>query len=162
MPMEAIVAVYSDWGIGSNGSQPVVLKADRAHFRELTMGAAVIVGRRTLEDFPGGKPLKGRHNIVVSRQSLEIEGAELVHSTQEALEAAARQQRCLVIGGESVYRQFMPWVDTVHVTKIDLAPRSDSYFLNLDADERWQRQEEESWQEEDGLRYCFVTYKRIK
>ena len=162
MPMEAIVAVYSDWGIGSNGSQPVVLKADRAHFRELTMGAAVIVGRKTLEDFPGGKPLKGRHNIVVSRQSLEIEGAELVHSTQEALEAAARQQRCLVIGGESVYRQFMPWVDTVHVTKIDLAPRSDSYFPNLDADERWQRQEEESWQEEDGLRYCFVTYKRIE
>ncbi|MEI3101807.1 MAG: dihydrofolate reductase [Oscillospiraceae bacterium] len=73
--MEAIVAVYSDWGIGSGGTQPVVLKADRARFKELTMGAAVIVGRKTLEDFPGGKPLKGRHNIVVSRQKLEIEGA---------------------------------------------------------------------------------------
>ena len=71
MPMEAIVAVYSDWGIGSGGTQPVVLKADRAHFRELTMGAAVIVGRKTLEDFPGGRPLKGRHNIVVSRQEQE-------------------------------------------------------------------------------------------
>ena len=162
MPMEAIVAVYSDWGIGSGGTQPVVLKADRAHFKELTMGAAVIVGRKTLEDFPGGKPLKGRHNIVVSRQELEIEGAELVHSTEQALEAAARQDRCLVIGGESVYRQFMPWVDTVHVTKIDLAPRSDSYFPNLDADDNWQRQGEESWQEENGLRYCFVTYKRLK
>ena len=162
MPMEAIVAVYSDWGIGSGGTQPVVLKADRAHFKELTMGAAVIVGRKTLEDFPGGKPLKGRHNIVVSRQKLEIEGAELVHSTEQALEAAARQERCLVIGGASVYRQFMPWVDTVHVTKIDLAPRSDSYFPNLDAHEDWQRQEEESWQEENGLRYCFVTYKRLK
>lgn len=161
-PMEAIVAVYSDWGIGSGGTQPVVLKADRAHFKELTMGAAVIVGRKTLEDFPGGKPLKGRHNIVVSRQELEIEGAELVHSTEQALEAAARQDRCLVIGGASVYRQFMPWVDTVHVTKIDLAPRSDSYFPNLDAHEDWQRQEEESWQEENGLRYCFVTYKRLK
>lgn len=162
MPMEAIVAVYSDWGIGSGGTQPVVLKADRAHFKELTMGAAVIVGRKTLEDFPGGKPLKGRHNIVVSRQELEIEGAELVHSTEQALAAAARQDRCLVIGGASVYRQFMPWVDTVHVTKIDLAPRSDSYFPNLDAHEDWQRQEEESWQEENGLRYCFVTYKRLK
>lgn len=161
MPMEAIVAVYSDWGIGSGGTQPVVLKADRAHFKELTMGAAVIVGRKTLEDFPGGKPLKGRHNIVVSRQELEIEGAELVHSTEQALEAAARYERCLVIGGASVYRQFMPWVDTVHVTKIDLAPRSDSYFPNLDADESWQRREE-SWQEENGLRYCFVTYKRLK
>ena len=162
MTMEAIVAVYSDWGIGSGGTQPVVLKADRAHFKELTMGAAVIVGRKTLEDFPGGKPLKGRHNIVVSRQELEIEGAELVHSTEQALEAAARQERCLVIGGASIYRQFMPWVDTVHVTKIDLAPRSDSYFPNLDAHEDWQRQEEESWQEENGLRYCFVTYKRLK
>ncbi|HIR86104.1 MAG TPA: dihydrofolate reductase [Candidatus Limivicinus faecipullorum] len=162
MPMEAIVAVYSDWGIGSGGTQPVVLKADRAHFKELTMGAAVIVGRKTLGDFPGGRPLKGRHNIVVSRQELEIEGAELVHSTEEALAAAARQERCLVIGGESVYRQFMPWVDTVHITKIDLAPRSDSYFPDLDADEHWQRQGEELWQEEDGLRYCFVTYKRVK
>ena len=162
MPMEAIVAVYSDWGIGSGGTQPVVLKADRTHFKELTMGAAVIVGRKTLEDFPGGRPLKGRHNIVVTRQALEIEGAELVHSTEEALEAAARQQRCLVIGGESINRQFMPWVDTVHITKIDLAPRSDSYFPNLDADENWQRQGEGLWQEEDGLRYCFVTYKRVK
>lgn len=162
MPMEAIVAVYSDWGIGSGGTQPVVLKADRAHFKELTMGAAVIVGRKTLGDFPGGRPLKGRHNIVVSRQELEIEGAELVHSTEQALEAAARHDRCLVIGGASIYRQFMPWVDTVHITKIDLAPRSDSYFPNLDADEHWQRQEEELWQEENGLRYCFVTYKRVK
>lgn len=160
MPMEAIVAVYSDWGIGSGGTQPVVLKADRVHFKELTMGAAVIVGRKTLEDFPGGRPLKGRHNIVVSRQELEIEGAELVHNTEQALEAAARQDRCLVIGGASIYRQFMPWVDTVHITKIDLAPRSDSYFPNLDADENWQRQEEELWQEENGLRYCFVTYKK--
>ncbi len=89
--MEAIVAVYSDWGIGSGGTQPVVLKADRVHFRELTMGAAVIVGRKTLEDFPGGRPLKGRHNIVVSRQAITIEGAELVHSTEEALAAAERQ-----------------------------------------------------------------------
>ena len=83
--MEAIVAVYSDWGIGSGGTQPVVLKADRVHFRELTMGAAVIVGRKTLEDFPGGRPLKGRHNIVVSRQELTIEGAEPVSYTHLTL-----------------------------------------------------------------------------
>lgn len=160
MPMEAIVAVYSDWGIGSDGTQPVVLKADRAHFRDLTMGAAVIVGRKTLEDFPGGRPLKGRHNIVVSRQDISIEGAELVHSTEEALAAAARHERCLVIGGASVYRQFLPYVDTVHVTKIDLAPRSDSFFPNLDASDDWRRLEQEQWQTEDGLAFCFVTYKR--
>ena len=91
--MEAIVAVYGDWGIGCDGTQPVVLKADRAHFREVTAGAAVLVGRRTMEDFPGGRPLKGRHNIVVTRQNLEIEGAQVVHDTEEALAAAAAQGR---------------------------------------------------------------------
>ena len=161
MPMEAIVAVYSDWGIGVDGTQPVVVKADRSHFIELTRGAAVIVGRRTLEDFPGGRPLKGRNNIVITRQNIEIEGAEVAHSTEEALTLAAKYPRTLVLGGASVFRQFMPYVDTVHITKIDLAPKSDSWFENLDASPDWQALEEENWQDEEGLRYCFLTYKRI-
>ena len=154
--MEAIVAVYSDWGIGSGGTQPVVLKADRAHFKELTDGAAVIVGRKTLGDFPGGRPLKGRHNIVVTRQDIEVAGAQVAHSTGEALTLAAEYERCLVIGGASVYRQFMPYL----VTKIDLAPQSDSYFENLDSSPNWERIDEERWQSEGDIRYCFVTYKR--
>ena len=157
--MDALVAVYSDWGIGRNGTQPVVLKADRAHFRELTAGAAVIVGRRTLGDFPGGKPLKGRDNLVVTRQELEIEGARVVHSTEDALAAAAEYPRCLVIGGASIYREFFPYLDTVHVTKIDLAPESDSFFPNLDTLDGW-RCEAGDWQEENGLRYCFCTYRK--
>ena len=156
--MEAIVAVYADWGIGSDGTQPVVLKADRAHFRAVTAGAAVLVGRRTLGDFPGGKPLKNRHNIVVTRQDIEIEGAEVVHSTDEALAAAARQPRCLVIGGASVYRQFFAYVDKIHLTKIDLTPVSDSFFPDLDAAEDWRCTEASPWQEEDGIRYRFCTY----
>ena len=158
--MEAIVAVYSDWGIGSGGTQPVVLKADRAHFKELTDGAAVIVGRKTLGDFPGGRPLKGRHNIVVTRQDIEVAGAQVAHSTGEALTLAAEYERCLVIGGASVYRQFMPYLDTVHITKIDLALQSDSYFENLDSSPDWERIDEERWQSEGDIRYCFVTYKR--
>ena len=160
--MEAIVAVYSDWGIGIDGTQPVVVKADRAHFIELTRGAAVIVGRRTMEDFPGGRPLKGRNNIVITRQNIEIEGAEVAHSTEEALELAAKYPRTLVLGGASVFKQFMPWIDKIHITKIDLAPESDSFFENLDASTEWRMAEEENWLEEDGLRYCFVTYERIK
>ena len=160
--MEAIVAVFSDWGIGSEGTQQVVLKADRVHFRELTKDAAVIVGRRTLADFPGGRPLKGRNNIVVTRQDNEIEGAEVAHSTDEALALAAKYPRTLVIGGASVYRQFLPWVDTVHLTKIDRAPASDSFFEDLDASPDWERAEPERWQEEDGVRYCFVTYRRVR
>ena len=158
--MEAIVAVYSDWGIGSGGTQPVVLKADRAHFRELTDGAAVIVGRKTLADFPGGRPLKGRYNIVVTRQDIEVPGAQVAHSTEEALALAAEYERCLVIGGASVYRQFMPYLDTVHITKIDLALQSDSYFENLDSSPDWEQIDEERWQSEGDIRYCFVTYKR--
>ena len=157
--MEAIVAVNADWGIGRDGTQSVVLKADRAHFRKLTAGAAVIVGRRTLGDFPGGKPLKGRHNIVITRQAIEIEGAQVVHSTEEALAAAAEHPRCLVIGGASVYRQFFPYLDVVHITKIDLAPESDSYFPNLDEREDWSC-EAGDWQEENGVRYCFCTYRK--
>ena len=159
--MEAIVAVFSDWGIGSEGTQQVVLTADRAHFRELTAGAAVIVGRRTLEDFPGGRPLKGRQNIVITRQNLVIEGAEVAHDTEEALALAAKYPRTRVIGGASVYRQFLPHVDTVHITKIDLAPASDSFFENLDASPDWALTEQGPWQEENGVRYCFQTYKRI-
>jgi dihydrofolate reductase len=159
--MEAIVAVFSDWGIGSEGTQQLVLKADRAHFRELTAGAAVIVGRRTLADFPGGRPLKGRNNIVVTRQSLTIEGAEVAHSTEEALALAEKYPRTLVIGGASVYRQFLPYVDTVHLTQIDRAPSSDSFFENLDASPDWQAAEVGDWQEENGVRYRFATYRRV-
>lgn len=158
--MEAIVAVYADWGIGAHGTQPVVLKADRAHFRAVTDGAAVIVGRRTLEDFPGGRPLKNRANIVVTRQNISVEGAVVAHSVEEALRLTGEHPRCLVIGGASVYRDFFPYVDTVHITKIDLAPESDSFFPNLDDLPDWVCAEAEPWQQEDGIKYCFCTYKK--
>lgn len=158
--MEAIVAVYADWGIGAHGTQPVVLKADRAHFRAVTEGAAVIVGRRTLEDFPGGKPLKNRANIVVTRQNISVEGAQVAHSVEQALRLAEEYPRCLVIGGASVYRDFFPYVDTVHITKIDLAPESDSFFPNLDDLPDWFCAKSEPWQQEDGIKYCFCTYKK--
>ena len=158
--MDAIVAVYSDWGIGDGGTQPVVLRADRAHFRALTDGAAVIVGRRTMQDFPGGRPLKGRRNIVVTRQDITIDGAEIAHSTDEAIALGRQSERCLVLGGASVFRQFFPYLDRIYVTKIDLAPHSDSFFPDLDADAGWLCAEQGPWQEENGVRYSFCTYLR--
>lgn len=158
--MDAIVAVYSDWGIGDGGTQPVVLHADRVHFRQVTEGAAVIVGRKTLSDFPGGRPLKGRYNIVVTRQDIQIEGAQVVHSTEEALAATAKYPRCLVIGGASVYKQFYPHLSRVYLTKIELTPHSDSFFPDLDADPAWACTEAGEWLQEDGLRYCFCTYEK--
>ena len=160
--MDAIVAVYADWGIGDGGTQPVVLRADRAHFREKTAGAAVIVGRRTLGDFPGGKPLRGRTNLVVTRQAIDIPGATVVHSTEEALQAAKTYENCLVIGGASIYKQFYPHLKRIFLTKIDLIPHSDSFFPNLDEDKQWVCTERGPWQEENGVRYQFCTYERIR
>ena len=158
--MDAIVAVYSDWGIGDGGTQPVVLKADRRHFRSLTDGSAVIVGRKTLEDFPGGKPLANRFNIVVSRQGINVDGALVVHSTGEALDAAEDFEQCFVIGGASVYMQFFNYLERVYVTKIDIEPPSDSFFPNLDRNPEWECVSQEPWEEEDGIRYCFCTYEK--
>ena len=158
--MDARVAVYSDWGIGDGGTQPVVLKADRRHFRCLTDGSAVIVGRKTLEDFPGGKPLANRFNIVVSRQGINVDGALVVHSTGEALDAAEDFEQCFVIGGASVYMQFFNYLERVYVTKIDIEPPSDSFFPNLDRNPEWECVAQEPWEEENGIRYCFCTYER--
>ena len=158
--MEAIVAVYEDWGIGRGGTQPVVLRADRRRFRELTEGSAVIVGRKTLEDFPGGKPLKGRENIVVTRQEIDIPGAQVVHSTEEALTAARRSGRCFVIGGASVYDQFFPYLDKVYITKISCCPESTRFFPDLDAMPDWVCTEESAVAEENGIPFRFCTYLR--
>ena len=159
--MEAIVAVYTDWGIGCCGTQPVVVPADRKHFRDVTAGAAVIVGRRTLADFPGGRPLKNRTNIVITSQDIEIEGAIVVHSVEEALREAAKTERCLCIGGESVYRQMFPYIDRVYVTKVHATPDCDAFFPNLDEDEAWRIADGGEELDHEGLGYCFMVYERV-
>lgn len=159
--MDAIVAVYSDWGIGAGGTQPVVLKADRAQFKRVTDGKTVIVGRRTLADFPGGRPLKSRRNIVVTRQSITIDGAQVAHSVSEAA-ALCEGDETVVIGGASIYRDFFPLLDRVFVTKIDLCPESDSYFPNLDASPDWQQTECGEQLFENGVGYRFTVYERKK
>jgi len=158
--LDAIVAVYRDWGIGADGTQPVVISADRKHFRDMTGGCTVIVGRKTLADFPGGKPLKGRRNIVLSRQDIAVEGAEVAHSAEEAVLLAA-QDRCFVIGGESVYQALIPHINRVFVTKIDSAPHSDAFFPDLDNDPEWIVTDAGAEQtDENGVRFRFVTYVR--
>ena len=160
--LEAIVAVYGDWGIGAGGTQPVVVAADRKHFRDVTGDSAVIVGRKTLADFPGGKPLKGRKNIVLTTQALEIEGAEVVHSVSEALTATQAHERVLVIGGASVYRELFPHIGRIFVTKVDCIPHSDAFFPNLDAAEDWHVTEQGPVEtDENGVRYQFLTYERV-
>lgn len=158
--MELIVAVYDDWGIGRDGTQPVALKADRSFFRETTRGAAVILGRRTLEDFPGKKPLPGRVNIALSQNAGFLPGFRLCRSVEEALEAAKEAQRVFVIGGASVYRQMLPYCDRAYVTKLHTAVESDCFFPNLDESPEWEQTQRLREGEENGIRYEMVLYER--
>ena len=160
--MEAIVAVYSDWGIGAGGAQPVALAADRKFFRQTTQGAWVIVGRKTLADFPGGRPLPKRVNLVLTRGDMELPGAVVVHSPQEAAEKAKDAERVFVIGGASVYRQMLPCCDKVHVTKVGACPQSDVFFPNLDESPEWVCTDPGEEQTEDGISYRFCTYEKVK
>lgn len=159
--MKAIVAVDQNWAIGKGGDQLCYISADLRRFKELTLGHSVILGRKTLATFPGGRPLKGRRNLVLSRDpSLEIEGAEVYHDV-EALLAQARSDS-FVIGGESVYRALLDHCDTVYVTKIAHAFPADVWFPDLDEDPVWHISHEEEPLEEKGLSFRYVTYERVK
>ncbi len=159
--MELIVAVYDDWGIGKDGTQPVALSADRKFFRQTTKGAMVIVGRRTIADFPGQQPLPGRVNVALSRSGVEIPGFTLCKSPMEAAQLAKSAPRAMVIGGGSIYRQMLPLCDTAYVTKVHCTPPSDTFFPNLDENPHWQLAEILQSGEENGISYEMCLYKRI-
>ena len=158
--MELIVAVYDDWGIGRDGTQPIALSADRKFFRETTKGAMVIVGRRTIADFPGQKPLPGRVNVALTRQNMEIPGFTVVNSPEDAEKLAKSAERAMVIGGGSVYRQMLPLCDTAYITKVHCTPESDTFFPNLDQDPAWEMREVVQSGEENGIAYEMCLYKR--
>ncbi len=158
--MELIVAVYDDWGIGCEGTQPVALSADRKFFREMTRGAMVIAGRKTVADFPGGKPLPGRVNVVLSRQDVTLPGFIVVHSPEDALGLAKTAEKAMVIGGGSVYKLMLPYCDTAIVTKVHCVIPCDTYLPNLDEDAQWQLAETLRSGEENGIAYEMCLYKR--
>ena len=159
--MELIVAVYDDWGIGKDGTQPVALSADRKFFRETTRGAMVIVGRTTIADFPDQKPLPGRVNVALTRSAREIPGFTVCTSPEEAARLAESAERAMVIGGGSVYRQMLPLCDKAYVTKVHAAPESDTFFPNLDEDPQWKLKEVLQTGEENGIGYEMCLYTRV-
>ncbi len=158
--MELIVAVYDDWGIGRDGTQPIALSADRKFFREMTKGAMVIVGRRTIEDFPGKRPLPGRVNVALTRTAQEIPGFTVVTSPEEAVEQSKTAERAMVIGGGSIYRQLLPLCDTAYITKVHTRPESDTFFPNLDEDPQWYLAQPLQAGEENGIAYEMLCYRR--
>lgn len=158
--MDLIVAVYDDWGIGKDGTQPITLSADRKFFREATRDAMVIVGRKTLADFPGGKPLPKRVNVLLTRGNPDRTDVIVCHSPEEALKVAQPAPKVMVIGGGSVYRQMLPYCTHAYVTKVHASPESDIFFPNLDGNPRWKLERVLQSGEEAGVAYEMCLYRR--
>lgn len=161
--MNMIVAVDRNWGIGLNNRLLVSIPADMKYFRKMTTGKVVVMGRKTLESFPNGLPLANRVNVVLTgNEGYHVKGACICHSAEEVLEELKkyRDEDIFIIGGESVYRQFLPYCDTVHVTKIDHTYQADAYFPNLDEDEEWVITADSEEQTYFDLEYTFLKYER--
>ena len=159
--MNIIVAADRNWAIGRDGDQLVYLSEDLKRFKALTTGHAVILGRKTLATFPGGRPLKGRRNLILSRSpDFAPEGAEVFPDVPALLRAAPADS--FVIGGASVYAALLDRCDTAYVTKIQESfPAADCWFPNLDERPEWQAVEEGPVLEDKEIKFRYVTYKRV-
>lgn len=163
--MKLIVAVDSKWAIGNKNKLLVSIPADMKQFRERTTGHVVVMGRKTLESFPAGAPLKNRTNIVLTaNQSYKAKDAIIVHTKEELLETLKEYDSddIFVIGGQSIYEMMLPYCDTAYVTKIDHAYQADTYFPNLDEMDDWHVTNVSEEQTCFDLEYVFAEYQRVK
>ncbi len=161
--MNLIVAVDRNWAIGNQGDLLIRIPNDHKFFRQETMGKVVVLGRKTLETFPQGLPLKGRANIILSaNRDFKVKDAAVVHSLEELLEELKgyKDGDIYVIGGESVYRQMLPYCNVAHVTKIDHSYQADSYFPDLDRMPEWKVTAYSEEQTYFDVAYQFVKYER--
>lgn len=163
--MNMIVCVDSHWGIGNKGELLVSIPADKRMFKERTTGGVVLGGRKTMEGLPGGTTLAGRTNIVLTRNKDYSYGdALVVNSVEEALERLKDypDKDIYIIGGEKVYEAFLPYCDTVYVTKVDYTYEADTFFPNLDEREEWVMTHDSEEQTYYDLEYYFTIYQKKK
>lgn len=163
--MNLIVAVDNNWAIGNKNQLLVRIPNDHKHFREETTGKVVVLGRKTLETFPQGLPLKNRTNIILSKDpKYQVKDAIIVHSLEELLEELKKynNEDIYIIGGESVYRQMLPYCDVAHITKIDHEYEADTYFPNLDKDDEWEITADSDEQTYFDIAYQFLKFERKK
>lgn len=163
--MNLIVAVDENWAIGYQGQLLVSIPADMKFFRETTTGKVVAMGRKTLESFPGGQPLKKRTNIVLTKDSnYKVKDAVCVHTIEEMISELEQydEDEIYVIGGESIYRQLLPYCKTAYVTRIHHTYLADTYFPNLDESDEWQMTGISDEQTYFDLEYEFTKYERVK
>ena len=161
--MNLIVAVDNNWAIGYQNKLLVSIPADMSFFRNQTMNKIVIMGKNTLESFPGGKPLKNRVNIVIAlEKEYTVNDAIVVYSIEEALEVAKNytSEDIYIIGGASIYRQMLSHCNVAYITKIDYAYTADTYFPNLDELEEWILADQTERHSYLDLTYTFCRYER--
>lgn len=163
--MNLIVAVDENWAIGNKNELLISIPADHKFFRQETTGKVVVLGRKTLETFPQGLPLKNRTNIILSTNpSYHVKDAVVVHSVEELLKEVEQYntEDVYIVGGESIYRQMLPYCDVAHVTKIDHGYEADAYFPNLDKEPEWQITADSEEQTYFDITYHFLKYERKK
>ena len=163
--MNLIVNVDKNWAIGYKGRLLVSIPEDMKFFRSETTGKVVVLGRKTLATFPGGLPLKNRTNIILTRNpDFTAKGAVVCHDVEEALEELKKypSEDVYIIGGDTIYRQFLPYCDVAHVTRTDHAYDADAWFPNLDEDPDWEITADSDEQYYFDLTYHFLKYERKK
>lgn len=163
--MKLIVAVDNNWGIGYKGELLYSIPQDQKFVREMTTGKVIVMGHSTLKSFPGGKPLKNRTNIVLSRDmNLSIDGAMVCHSVKELFKEISKYQsdNVFVFGGETVYKMLIDYCDTAYVTKINTEKEADSYFVDIDAKANWEMSGSSPMYEYNGIEFVFKEYRNNK
>ena len=163
--MNLIAAVDKNWAIGCKNKLLVSIPADMKFFRETTIGKVVVMGRKTLESFPNGMPLKKRTNIVLTHdKTYKVPDAILVHSMEELHEELKKypSEDIYVIGGETIYKQLVDECDVAHITKIDYEFEADAYFPNLDELPDWKITQDSEEQTYFDLEYYFYKYEKVK
>ena len=161
--MMAILSADRNWGIGYQNKLLVSIPSDMRFFREMTEGKVIVMGRKTLESFPNGLPLKKRINIVLTHdRSYQVKDAVIVHDKEELLEELKkyREDDVFVVGGGSVYELLLPCCDTAYVTRIDMAYQADTFFPDLDQDPEWELTEESDEQTCFDIEFTFTVYRR--
>lgn len=163
--MNLIVAVDRNWAIGKDNKLLVSIPDDMKFFRETTSGKVVVMGRKTLESFPNGKPLKNRVNIVLTRDNnYQVKDAIVVHSKEELNAELTKYNSddIFIIGGESIFRMMLDECDRAFVTYVDYAYDADTYFPNLDDNSKWKLAEESEEQTYYDIEFYFRTYTQAR
>ena len=162
--MKMIAAVDNNWAIGYKNKLLVRIPADQKYFRNETIGKVIVMGRKTLESFPQGQPLAGRTNVVLSRKpDYKVKGTVVINTLEETLDYLSQfdTDDIFIIGGETIYRQFLDYCDEALITKIDHDYQADAWFPNLDELKEWQLVGDTEEQTYFDLEYRFLKYKRV-